>query len=92
MRRTVIKDFIAILKSTGRFNPNNFRMGTEYTFGNGSVISFIGLDKDDVGKGLRCDILYINEANKTSYDKVHELISRAKGEFSTITRTLFLDR
>ena len=78
MRRTVIKDFIAILKSTGRFNPNNFRMGTEYTFGNGSVISFIGLDKDDVGKGLRCDILYINEANKTSYDKVHELISRAK--------------
>jgi phage terminase large subunit len=78
MRRTVIKDFIAILKSTGRFNPNNFRMGTEYTFGNGSVISFIGLDKDNVGKGLRCDILYINEANKTSYDKVHELISRAK--------------
>jgi phage terminase large subunit len=78
MRRTVIKDFIAILKSTGRFNPNNFRMGTEYTFGNGSVISFIGLDKDNVGKGLRCDILFINEANKTSYDKVHELIARAK--------------
>jgi phage terminase large subunit len=74
----VIKDFITILKSTGRFNPNNFRMGTEYTFGNGSVISFIGLDKDNVGKGLRCDILYINEANKTSYDKVHELIARAK--------------
>jgi len=78
MRRTVIKDFITILKSTERFNPNRFKMGTEYTFGNGSVISFIGLDKDDVGKGLRCDILYINEANKTSYDKVHELISRAK--------------
>lgn len=78
MRRTVIKDFITILKSTERFNPNRFKMGTEYTFGNGSVISFIGLDKDDVGKGLRCDILYINEANKTSYDKVHELIARAK--------------
>ena len=30
-----------------------------------------------LGKGLS-DILYINEANKTSYDKVHELISRAK--------------
>ena len=78
MRRTVIKDFITILQKVGRFNPNSFRMGTEYTFGNGSVVSFIGLDKDDVGKGLRCDILYINEANKTSYDKVHELISRAK--------------
>lgn len=78
MRRTVIKDFVAILSKVGRFDSNSFRMGTEYTFGNGSVISFIGLDKDDVGKGLRCDILYINEANKTSYDKVHELISRAK--------------
>lgn len=78
MRRTVIKDFTSILSKVGRFDPNSFRMGTEYTFGNGSVISFIGLDKDDVGKGLRCDILYINEANKTSYDKVHELISRAK--------------
>lgn len=78
MRRTVIKDFTAILSEVGRFDSNSFRMGTEYTFGNGSVISFIGLDKDDVGKGLRCDILYINEANKTSYDKVHELISRAK--------------
>ena len=78
MRRTVIKDFTAILSKVGRFDSNSFRMGTEYTFGNGSVISFIGLDKDDVGKGLRCDILYINEANKTSYDKVHELISRAK--------------
>ncbi len=78
MRRTVIKDFTAILSKVGRFDSNSFKMGTEYTFGNGSVISFIGLDKDDVGKGLRCDILYINEANKTSYDKVHELISRAK--------------
>lgn len=78
MRRTVIKDFTTILSKVGRFDSNSFRMGTEYTFGNGSVISFIGLDKDDVGKGLRCDILYINEANKTSYDKVHELISRAK--------------
>ncbi len=78
MRRTVIKDFTAILSKVGRFDSNSFRMGTEYTFGNGSVISFIGLDKDDVGKGLRCDILYVNEANKTSYDKVHELISRAK--------------
>ena len=78
MRRTVIKDFTSILSKVGRFDSNSFRMGTEYTFGNGSVISFIGLDKDDVGKGLRCDILYINEANKTSYDKVHELISRAK--------------
>ena len=78
MRRTVIKDFINIMRSLNRFDPNRFKAGTEYTFANKSKISFIGLDKDDVGKGLRCDILYINEANKTDYEKVHELISRAK--------------
>lgn len=78
MRRTVIKDFISILQMLNRFNPQQFKAGTEYKFQNGSQISFIGLDKEDVGKGLRCDILYINEANKTDYDKVHELISRAK--------------
>ena len=65
-------------------------MGTEYTFGNGSVISFIGLDKDDVGKGLRCDILYINEANKTSYVKCMSLdFEGKKANILTITRTLF---
>ena len=78
MRLTVIKDFVNIMKMLGAFNPNNWKMGTEYTFENGSFIKFIGLDKDDVGKGLRCDVLFINEANKTTYDKVHELISRAK--------------
>lgn len=28
MRKTVIKDFTAILKSTGRFNPNNFHFNS----------------------------------------------------------------
>lgn len=78
MRRTVIKDFENIMQALQLFDANRFRAGTEYTFANESKISFIGLDKDDVGKGLRCDILFINEANKTTYEKVHELISRAK--------------
>lgn len=78
MRLTIIKDFIKIMQTMNIFVPDKFKAGTEYTFANGSYIKFIGLDKDDVGKGLRCDILYINEANKTEYDKVHELISRAK--------------
>lgn len=78
MKLTIIKDFIKIMQAMNIYDPNKFKAGTEYTYDNGSYIKFIGLDKDDIGKGLRCDILYINEANKTEYDKVHELISRAQ--------------
>lgn len=79
MRRTVIKDFKNIMKMLNRYDDRRYKEITQtYEFHNESTISFIGLDKDDIGKGLRCDILYINEANKTEYDKVHELLSRAK--------------
>lgn len=78
MRLTVIKDFVKIMKSFNLFNSDRWKAGTEYTFENGSFVKFIGLDKDDVGKGLRCDIFFLNEANKSLYDKVHEIISRAK--------------
>src|SRR4051812_44258586 len=64
MRITVIKDFITILKGFGIFQKENFVDGTLYRFTNGSFIKFIGLDKEDIGKGLRCDIVFVNEANK----------------------------
>lgn len=81
MRITVIKDFINILKSLQIFDKNNFVDGTLYRFNNGSFIKFIGLDKEDIGKGLRSDITFINEANKVKFDTYRELTSRAKQIF-----------
>lgn len=78
MRITVIKDFIKILKAVGIYNRNNFTSGTLYRFDNGSFIKFIGLDKEDIGKGLRSDLIFINEANKVPFDTYRELTSRAK--------------
>lgn len=78
MRITVIKDFINIMKSFGVFNRANWVDGTLYRFPNNSFIKFIGLDKEDIGKGLRCDVVFINEANKTKFDTYRELTSRAK--------------
>lgn len=77
MRMTVIRDFLKIIKSMRLFDENQWKFGTEYTFKNGGTIKFIGLDKEDVGKGLRSDILFVNEANKVTYDKVHELVARS---------------
>lgn len=82
MRDTVLKDFIKILRS---FNLYDIVSLTGVTngqplciFPNKSFVRFIGLDKEDIGKGLRSDIVYLNEANKTNFETYRELTSRAK--------------
>lgn len=80
MRDTVIKDCLKILQA---FNLFPKLIGIEHgqpkiIFPNGSFIRFIGLDKEDVGKGLRSDIIFVNEANKINFETYRELTSRAK--------------
>ena len=41
-------------------------------------IEFIGLDKEDLGKGRRRDIIYINEVNKVAQNKTFDISQRAK--------------
>jgi phage terminase large subunit len=77
MRFTVIKDFIKVMKSAGLYNESSFPAGTLYRFPNGSFIKFIGLDKEDVGKGLRSDIAYFNEINKCDKESYNQVASRA---------------
>ena len=81
MRITVIKDFVSILKGFGIYKKEYFTDGTMYRFPSGSFIKFIGLDKEDIGKGLRSDIVFVNEANKIKFDTYRELTSRAKQIF-----------
>jgi len=81
MRITVIKDFVSILKGFGIYKKEYFTDGTMYRFPSGSFIKFIGLDKEDIGKGLRSDIVFVNEANKIKFDTYRELTSRAKQVF-----------
>ena len=78
MRLTVIKDFVKVMKSFGIYDESRFSAGTLYRFPNGSFIKFIGLDKEDVGKGLRSDVVYFNEANKVDFESYREMASRAK--------------
>lgn len=77
MRLTVIKDFVTVMKESGLYNESRFIAGTLYRFPNGSFIKFIGLDKEDIGKGLRCDIAFFNEANKIDFESYRQIASRA---------------
>lgn len=78
MRFTVIKDFVKVMKQIGIYNDNHFIAGTLYRFPNGSFIKFIGLDKEDVGKGLRSDVAYFNEVNKCDFESYRQVASRTK--------------
>jgi len=83
MRDTVLKDTITILQSFGiRCTILGKDSGqAKVIFPNGSFIRFIGMDKDDIGKGLRSDIVFINEANKINFESYREATSRAKKVF-----------
>jgi phage terminase large subunit len=77
MRETVIKDFVYIMSESGLFNPDNFLAGTLYKYPNGSTIKFLGLDKEDVGKGLRSHVVYFNEVNKVNQETFRQMASRS---------------
>ncbi|NOQ49428.1 MAG: hypothetical protein GQ553_02030 [Nitrosomonadaceae bacterium] len=81
MRLTVIKDFVKIMKALGVWDERRFVNGTLYRCPNGSFIKFIGLDKEDIGKGLRCDVIYFNELDKISWATYTEAESRAKNVY-----------
>jgi PBSX family phage terminase large subunit len=77
MRLTVIKDFIKVMKIMGLYEDERMIAGTLYRFPNGSFIKFIGLDKTDVGKGLRSHVAYFNEVNKVDAESYRQIASRA---------------
>lgn len=79
MKRTVVRDYKKICKDWGIFkNESDFnRSESKHEYINGSYLDFLGADVNDVGKGFRRDILYINEADKMDIDTAVQFISRA---------------
>ena len=76
MRLTVIKDFVKVMRMFGIYEDPRFMAGTLYRFPNGSFIKFIGLDKTDIGKGLRSHVAYFNEVNKIDPESYRQIASR----------------
>lgn len=83
MRDTVVKDAVTIINSFGlNVKMTGIESGRpKIVFPNGSFIRFIGLDKEDLGKGLRSDVIFVNEANKITHEAFREVTSRAKNVY-----------
>lgn len=78
MKRTVIRDYKKIAKDWGALNSGEFNKSeNKHEYANESYIDFLGADVNDIGKGFRRDIIYINEADKMDIDTAVQFISRA---------------
>lgn len=77
LRRGAAKDFLKIMKATGRYNENNWnRTLLTYYFANGSYIEFFSADQEDKLRGARRHILYINECNNITFNAYQQLAIR----------------
>jgi len=79
MKRTVVRDYKKICVDWGVFrSENDFNKSeSKHDYFNDSYLDFLGADVNDVGKGFRRDILYINEADKMDIETAVQFISRA---------------
>ena len=81
LRRGALKDFLRIMKDTGRYFDERFNKSLlRYEFANGSFIEFFSADDSSKLRGARRDILYINECNNVTFESYNELAIRTKKE------------
>ena len=81
LRTSALRDFKDIMQSLGLWDDEKW-MATEkvYTFENGSQIEFFSTDIAEKLKGLRRNILWIDEANELSYEQYLQLAIRTTNE------------
>jgi phage terminase large subunit len=81
LRRGANKDFLKIMKETGRYIPTHYNKTLlRYEFSNGSYIEFFSADDESRLRGARRNILYINECNNINYDAYLQLSIRTDGD------------
>jgi phage terminase large subunit len=81
IRKGALKDFLKIMKETGRFIPSNYNKTLlKYEFTNGSYMEFFSCDSEEKLRGSRRTTLYMNEANGCTYDAFQQLSIRTSGE------------
>lgn len=73
LKKSVLKDFIAILDSLQLYNPEAHSR-TENTYElNGCTFEFFSIDNAEKLRGSKRDYLFLNEANELSYEDFFQL-------------------
>jgi len=79
LRTSALRDFKDIMQSLGIWEEDRW-MATEhtYTFENGSVIEFFSVDSAEKLKGLRRQILWVDESNELTSEQFMQLAIRTE--------------
>ena len=80
LKRTVMKDFKDILLSINIFSEDSFNQSERYyKFSNGSIVSFLNTDDPEKLRGVKSDILFIDEASEVDEESYFQLSIRCSG-------------
>ena len=79
LKRTVMKDFSDILKSLDIWNDNDFNITDRIYRLNESTIQFINSDDAEKLRGLKSDILFVDEASELDEESYFQLSIRTTG-------------
>lgn len=81
LKKTVMKDFKDILFGLGIWEEDRMNIADRiYNFPNGAMVQFINTDDPDKLRGLKSDILFIDEANEVDEDAYFQLSIRTTGK------------
>lgn len=80
LKRSVIKDFKDILTTLGIWETERYNISDRiFTFGNGSTLSFINTDDPEKLRGVKSDVLFIDEASEIDEESYFQLSIRCQG-------------
>ena len=81
LKRTVIKDFKEIMMSLGIWKDDSFNKSeSTYGFDNNSIISFLNTDDPEKLRGVRSDLLFIDEASEVDEESYFQTSIRTDGD------------
>ena len=81
LKRTVMRDFQEIMKSMDIWNDNDFNISDRtYTFYNESQIQFISTDNAEKLRGVKSNILWIEESSEVDSESYLQLQIRTTGK------------
>jgi phage terminase large subunit len=81
LKRTVMKDFKDVMQTMGIWNENDFNISDRtYTFFNDSQIQFISTDNAEKLRGVKSNILWIEESSEVDSESYLQLQIRTTGK------------
>ena len=81
LKRSVIKDYKEIMQELGIWSNESYNISDRvYSFSNGALISFVNTDDAEKLRGVKSNILFIDEASEQHEESYFQLSIRTTGE------------